>query len=203
VAPEQGAHVADEFVAGGCAVVAAAGTHLNWRQRDDKAGRSAHDDFLPLPVSVRSSRDRSFMKVHIAESDAELEKISVVLLQLRTAFDGEGLLAQVKQQRQHGYQLAYVESAGEVLCVAGFVVGTKLAWGKHLYVDDLVTAGNRRSEGAGAKMIAWLNSHARQLGCEQLHLDSGVQRFAAHKFYLREGFRIDSHHFSIIDLRKA
>ena len=89
------------------------------------------------------------------------------------------------------------------MCVAGFVVGTKLAWGHHIYVDDLVTAENRRSKGAGAKMIAWLKSHARQLGCNQLHLDSGVQRFAAHRFYLREGFNIDSHHFSITDLGES
>ena len=101
-----------------------------------------------------------------------------------------------------GYHVAYVEADGEVLCVAGFVVGTKLAWGKHIYVDDLVTAERHRSRGAGAKMISWLKSHARQLGCNQLHLDSGVQRFAAHRFYLREGFNIGSHHFSIIDLRE-
>jgi GNAT superfamily N-acetyltransferase len=143
------------------------------------------------------------MTVNIAESDPELERISGVLLQLRTAFNRESLIAQIKEQRQRGYQVAYVESAGEVLCVAGFVVGTKLAWGKHIYVDDLVTAGNQRSKGAGAKMIAWLTSHARQLGCNQLHLDSGVQRFAAHRFYLREGFNIASHHFSITDLGEA
>jgi len=34
----------------------------------------------------------------------------------------------------------------------------------------------------------------------QLHLDSGVQRYMAHKFYLREGFIIASHHFSISPL---
>lgn len=143
------------------------------------------------------------MTVHIAESDAELEKISGVLLQLRTAFNRESLIAQIKKQRQRGYQIAYVESAGEVLCVAGFVVETKLAWGRHIYVDDLVTAEKHRSSGAGAKLIAWLKSHARELGCNQLHLDSGVQRFAAHKFYLREGFSITSHHFAITDLGVA
>ena len=88
------------------------------------------------------------MTVNIAESDGELEKISGVLLQLRTAFNRESLIAQLKKQRQLGYQVAYVESAGEVLCVAGFVVGTKLAWGNHIYVDDLVTAENRRSKRA-------------------------------------------------------
>lgn len=137
------------------------------------------------------------MTVHVAESDAELRRVSGVLLQLRPTFSTESLIAQIKEQMRLGYRVAYVESAGEVLCVAGFVVGTKLAWGKHIYVDDLVTAEHRRSKGAGATMISWLKSHARSQGCRQLHLDSGVQRFAAHKFYLREGFKIASHHFSI------
>ena len=105
------------------------------------------------------------MKVHIAESDAHLRHVSGVLLQLRPAFDIERLVAQIKEQMRQGYRVAYVEDASEVLCVAGFVVGTKLAWGKHVYVDDLVTAEHR-----------------------------------AHRFYLREGFNIGSHHFSITDL---
>jgi hypothetical protein len=49
-------------------------------------------------------------------------------------------------------------------------------------------------------MIEWLKAHALDLGCRQLHLDSGVQRFGAHRFYLRAGFNIGGHHFSIIDL---
>ena len=143
------------------------------------------------------------MSVSIAKSDTELRKISELLRHLRPAFDTEGLISQVREQMQSGYQVAYVESGGEVLCAAGFVVGQKLAWGKHIYVDDLVTSEHHRSRGAGAKMIAWLKAHARQLGCTQLHLDSGVQRFAAHKFYLREGFHISSHHFSITDLENS
>jgi len=150
-----------------------------------------------MPLGIAS------YNVRIAESDADLERVSEVLLELRNTFTRETLIAQIKQQSAAGYRVAYVEADGEVLCVAGFVVGTKLAWGKHLYVDDLVTAERHRSKGAGARMISWLKAYARQLGCNQLHLDSGVQRFAAHKFYLREGFKIGSHHFSITDLRAA
>lgn len=140
------------------------------------------------------------MTVRIVETDADLDRIAGVLLELRSTFSRDALIAQISRQRQTGYQIAYVESDGEVLCVAGFVVGVKLAWGKHVYVDDLVTADRHRSKGAGAEMIEWLKSHALRLGCDQLHLDSGVQRFAAHRFYLREGFNIASHHFSITDL---
>ena len=140
------------------------------------------------------------MKIKIAESDAELARACDVLLELRTAFTKDALIAQIKAQQQAGYRLAYLESSGEVLCVAGFVVGTKLAWGKHLHVDDLVTAERHRSTGAGKRMLDWLKAHALGLGCRQLQLDSGVQRFGAHRFYLREGFHISSHHFSITDL---
>ena len=143
------------------------------------------------------------MNIKIAESDADLARISDVLLELRGTFTKEALIAQIKAQQEAGYRVAYVESAGEVLCVAGFVIGMKLAWGKHLYVDDLVTAERHRSRGAGKRMLDWLKTHALALGCRQLQLDSGVQRFAAHRFYLREGFHISSHHFSITDLAAA
>lgn len=137
------------------------------------------------------------MTVALAESEADLRRVSAVLRQLRDSFDERTLIRQIKTQQREGYRIAYVESGGDVLCVAGFVVATKLAWGRHIYVDDLVTAETRRSEGAGAVMIEWLKAHARELGCDQLHLDSGVQRFGAHRFYLRHEFVISSHHFSI------
>ena len=69
-----------------------------------------------------------------------------------------------------------------------------------MYVDDLVTDTAVRSTGAGKFIMDWLKNHTREHGCKQLHLDSGVQRFAAHKFYLREGFELNSHHFGIPDL---
>ncbi|NIW25474.1 MAG: GNAT family N-acetyltransferase [Gammaproteobacteria bacterium] len=141
------------------------------------------------------------MQAKLAQSDAELERIAPVLVQLRFHFDTQSLLERIKVQREDGYQVAFVESDdGEVLCVAGFVISYKLAWGKNLYVDDLVTDESRRSTGAGSCMIDFLKAYAREHGCEQLHLDSGVTRFRAHKFYLREGFRISSHHLAILDL---
>jgi GNAT superfamily N-acetyltransferase len=140
------------------------------------------------------------MQVRLVQSDAEVDKIADVMLQLRTAFDRERLVAQMQEQRRQGYEIAYVEAGGAVLCVAGFVVALKLAYGKHVYVDDLVTDARRRSNGAGAMMIQWLKAYALAQGCTQLHLDSGVQRFGAHRFYLREGFDITSHHFAITHL---
>jgi len=141
------------------------------------------------------------MQVKLLESSNELELICPVLMQLRQLFDTQGLRSQIELQRQEGYQLAYaVDDADTVLAVAGFVINTKLAWGRHLYVDDLVTLESARSSGAGAALLSWLKEHARQHNCKQLHLDSGVHRKGAHKFYFREGLHISSFHFSVDDL---
>ena len=65
-----------------------------------------------------------------------------------------------------------------------------------VYTADLVTDDAQRSNGHGARLLQWLRVAAAEAGCDELHLDSGVQRFDAHRFYLRLGMKIASHHFS-------
>ncbi len=137
------------------------------------------------------------MDVKLANGETDLKEIAEVLQQLRPQFSVPYIKKQVKKQMSAGYHIAYIEDDKRVLCVAGFVIGEKLAWGKHIYVDDFVSNETSRSEGAGRCMVKWLKSYAKESGCQQMHLDSGVQRYMAHKFYLREGFIIASHHFSI------
>jgi len=140
------------------------------------------------------------MHTLLVEKETQIEQAADLLLHLRTDYNRSQLIQQIKQQQTKGYQLAITYDALNAVCVAGFVISEKLAWKKHLYVDDLVSEPTHRSKGAGAAMIQWLKDYASAQGCQQLHLDSGVVKFAAHKFYLREGFRIASHHFSIIEL---
>lgn len=131
----------------------------------------------------------------------DLMAVTPVLLQLRPQYAADSLVARIeKQQASDGYQVACLFLDNEPACVAGFVINEKLAWGRCLYVDDLVTAEAARSRGAGKAMIAWLKAYAREAGCDQLHLDSGVQRKDAHRFYDREGFARSSLHFQITDL---
>ena len=140
------------------------------------------------------------MQVRIAETVEELKLISPVLLQLRPQYSEDTLIKQIQSQQADGYRVAYVTDAENVLCVAGFVMGQKLAWTKHIYVDDLITNEAHRSTGAGKFLVDWPKKFGIDNGCQQLHLDSGVTRFAAHRFYLREGFNITSHHFAVVEL---
>jgi len=140
------------------------------------------------------------MTICIATTDEQLNSIATVLLQLRPQYDQDSLIRQIKKQQATGFNIAYHVIDGQVSFVAGFVITEKLAWGKALYVDDLVTDNTLRSQGAGKAMIAWLKNHGREQGCLELHLDSGMQRKDAHRFYDREGFARASLHFSITNL---
>ncbi len=133
-------------------------------------------------------------------NDAEaILRCHPVMAQLRPQYSAQAFLAQVQAQMQEGYRLACGCSDDAVLTVAGYRVSRNLAWDRFLYVDDLVTDAGARSRGAGKAMLAWLMEEARRCGCAQLHLDSGVQRVDAHRFYAREGMRLSSYHY-VIDL---
>lgn len=138
------------------------------------------------------------MKATLSQSEAEIQAACEVLLELRTQYNKTSILEAVKAQMEQGYQLAYVEHQEKVMAVAGFVISYKLAWGKHIYVDDLVTRPDQTAKGYGAYLMNWLKEYGREQDCQQLHLDSGVQRFDAHRFYMKQGFKIASHHFSLM-----
>ena len=131
-----------------------------------------------------------------ATTDAEVLATFPVMSQLRLHLEEEEYLEVVRRLQRSGYRLAFADEEGEVRCVAGFRVTEFLAYGKFLYVDDLVTAEDARSEGHGKRMFDWLIGVAREEGCSTLQLDSGVQRHEAHRFYMREEMSIFAYHFS-------
>jgi GNAT superfamily N-acetyltransferase len=100
-----------------------------------------------------------------------------------------------RQQKTSGYQLAFLEDGGVIKSLAGYRVTECLWAGKFFYVDDLVAAAGARNQGWGQRMMDWLIARAREEGCTAFHLDSGVQRFEAHGFYLKNRLHIVAHHF--------
>ena len=143
------------------------------------------------------------MEIRIAKTDQEIDGCFAVMSQLRPHLLRDAFVEQVRRQQKQSYDLAYLRESDRVAAVAGFRIGENLAWGKYLYVDDLVTDTAVRSAGHGRALLTWLQEHAREAGCAQLHLDSGVQRFDAHRFYLRHRMAITSHHFALVLSRTA
>lgn len=137
------------------------------------------------------------MTIRLAETDGQIAACFPVMRELRPHLQDAGsFVARVREQERDGFRIVFREDDGAPVAAAGFRIGTNLAWGRFLYVDDLVTLAARRSAGHGKALLDWLRAHAREHGCRELHLDSGVQRKDAHRFYAREGMAFTSHHYA-------
>lgn len=137
------------------------------------------------------------MEIIEAKSDEQINACFAVLSQLRPEINESEFLSKVRRQMLSGYQLLCLYEHNQLMSVAGFRISENLAWGKHMYIDDLITDQQQRSQGAGHALLKALIEFAKNQQCQQLHLDSGVQRFDAHRFYLNQGMRIASHHLML------
>jgi len=95
-----------------------------------------------------------------------------------------------------GLRLTALYDDGRCVAVAGWRIMATLQWTRKLHIEDLVTLANTRSRGYGRILLNELEQRAHAAHCTMVDLDSGVQRFDAHRFYLRQRFNITKHHFS-------
>lgn len=133
--------------------------------------------------------------VRLATSDDGIARCFPVMRELRPHLTEAEFVPTVRRQQADGYALAYLEEGREIRALAGFRLLENLVSGPLLYVDDLVTAASERSRGHGKVLLDWITERARSAGCRYLELDSGVQRFHAHRFYMTNRMIISAHHF--------
>jgi GNAT superfamily N-acetyltransferase len=136
------------------------------------------------------------MNIHLATSDTEIEAVFPTFKALRPHLIEAEFLARVRRQQSQGYCLIYLLDSGQVAAAAGYRMLEFLAWGKVLYVDDLITLPEKRGAGYAGALMDWMLVYAREQGCDELHLDSGYQRHDAHRLYLNHGLQLVCHHFS-------
>ncbi|HEV2561505.1 MAG TPA: GNAT family N-acetyltransferase [Rhizomicrobium sp.] len=131
-----------------------------------------------------------------ATTDTDIARIFPVMRELRPHIQtAEDFLARVRRQQALGYRLIYVEDGGAPVAASGFRISEWLAWGKSLYVDDLICLESHRGKGFAEGLMRWMEELARKEGCAEFHLDSGTHRLGAHRFYHRLKLSITSFHF--------
>lgn len=135
--------------------------------------------------------------IHRAETDEAIARCYPVMLQLRPLLERESFVARVQAQMSEGYKLAFLEKNGVICSVSGYRYLSNLINGRFCYVDDLVTDSAMQSAGFGRLLFDWLVAQAVNAGCMRFVLDSGVQRFPAHRFYLQRRMNIAAHHFTL------
>jgi GNAT superfamily N-acetyltransferase len=109
----------------------------------------------------------------------------------------EIFVTQVMEQYKEGYEIIAAYELDEVVACIGFRFLTTLAWGKILYIDDLITKEKNRGKGYGQILLDHVIKIAREHQCKEVHLDTGYTRHAAHKVYLKQGFEFNCHHLAL------
>jgi GNAT superfamily N-acetyltransferase len=105
------------------------------------------------------------MCIRIATTDSEIVACYPVMRELRPHVAEAQFLARVYSQENTGYRLAFLQQPEDMVAVAGFRVAESLAWGRFLYIDDLVTLSSHRSKGLGSSLFSWLREFAVKKGC--------------------------------------
>lgn len=135
--------------------------------------------------------------IKIAKSDEEYIQCFEILKQLRPHICLEDFLVRVnRMSREIGYSVVYLVD-GDIKVVAGIRLSEWLHTGKYIEIEELITKKGERSKGYGSELFDWLLKHARDKGCKQVRLVSGVSREAAHKFYMDKGMAYEAKYFSI------
>ena len=129
------------------------------------------------------------MQMLILDTPTEIAKSFDAFVELRpNLINVQKFIEQVITQQKEGYKIISLVQDDEVRACIGFRILTMLAWGKILYVDDLITKKKYRNQGYGKFLLDYVTAIARNNACEQIHLDTGYNRNAAHKIYLNYGF---------------
>jgi GNAT superfamily N-acetyltransferase len=137
------------------------------------------------------------MNIQIATTESDFLKCWEVMHALRPHLTQERYLSLLQETTKEGYSLIYLEENGKAVSALGFRYMTMLYAGRIIYIDDLSSLPESRGKGYAGKLLDYVIDKARRENLNGVHLDSGHQRFDAHRLYLNRGFRISCHHFQL------
>ena len=101
--------------------------------------------------------------IRALDDEAAIRAAWPVVAQLRPHLDADALVAQLQRQMaESGFRAHALHDAGVPRAYAGWRVHENLVYGRHMYVDDLVTDETVRSRGYGKAMLDWLKAEARR-----------------------------------------
>jgi GNAT superfamily N-acetyltransferase len=121
--------------------------------------------------------------IHELETEREWLAAFPVMVQLRTRLDEDTYLDYLRTMTTDGYRLFAGSVDGKIATLAGVGVRVNMYYGRHVWVYELITDADHRSEGYGAELLSFVEEWGREQNCELVALTSGLQREDAHRFY--------------------
>ena len=124
------------------------------------------------------------------KSEKDLRAVYPVLKELRKGLSLKNFLQLYAQARsKNDYQMQMAFDNERILGLMGYRILFDFLHGKHLYIDDLVTTERERSKGLGAAFLQLAIQIARENGCGNLRLSTGIENELGKKFYVKNGWK--------------
>lgn len=138
------------------------------------------------------------MTVTVRElSHEEIYGTYPLIKQLNPEMTEETFRARLTQMLIQNYRCAAAFNAeGECLGIAGFRAMTRFWCGSHVDLDNVVIDERFRKQGAGKKLIEWIENWGREHGHSFAVLASYTHNIDSHRFYYREGYVIRGFYFT-------
>ncbi len=125
-------------------------------------------------------------RLFVAKTKDEIERCHPVMRELRLNLSIEDYWTIYNQAHAaDGYEIVAIEDNYKILAVMGYRILHDYVHGKHVYIDDLVTTQEHRSEGLGAQLLDYAENIAREQGCKGLRLCTGIENQRGKQFYER------------------
>ena len=123
-------------------------------------------------------------RIEELEADAEWDDAVPILRQLWTDADPDWIRS---WRDEDGYRLFGIDADEALVGVAGVSIQRVLHHARHAWIHDFVVDEDRRGEGHGAELLAFVEEWAREQGCEYVALALRDGNDDARRFYEREG----------------
>ena len=82
-----------------------------------------------------------------------------------------------------------------LIAVCGAWVTVRLYSGKQVELDNFVIKPEYRSKGIGKELMQFIYSWAIENECNTCELNTYIENYGSHKFYINENFQILGYHF--------
>lgn len=103
--------------------------------------------------------------------------------ELRPHLNEQSYLDLLHQMTKEGYRLFALYDSKSLVSLAGVGILTNLSYGRYVWVYDLVTVSEARSQGYGRQLLTFIEEFARREGCQTVALSSNLLRLDTHRFY--------------------
>lgn len=93
------------------------------------------------------------------------------------------------------YECAVLYDGEKLIGVAGMWFCTRHYSGRSVELDHVFIEDGYRRKGLGKQFMKCIYDYVGQKGCQAVELNTYVQNYPSHKFYMNEGFEILGYHF--------